>query len=279
MIDSIATPETYGQQRNGVWDYVSPTRLNLWLRCPFAFRLRYIDGIIPPPPPRLFLGKMVHFALELLYRHRQLGIELDLDAIASRLQDAWAEAREEDNVCFDSVAEENALKRQAVVLIGAYLRQVRDDDESAVAVEAHLEAPLVDPDTGEDFGIPLVGVVDLISDTPDGPLVVDFKTTARGGRPLDVVHEVQLTSYAYLFRHESQQREAALEIRSLVKTKTPRVEFHRHRRRTDAHFRRLFAVVRAYLDDLDSGRFIIRPGLACNMCEFRDTLCLDSLKV
>ena len=32
-----------------------------------------------------------------------------------------------------------------------------------------------------------------------------------------------------------------------------------HPARTDAHFRRLFAVIRAYLDDLDCGRFIFRP--------------------
>ena len=152
------------------------------------------------------------------------------------------------------------------------------DPETTIAVESRLEAPLVDPDTGEDLGIPLLGIVDLITNTTDGPLVVDFKTTARGGRPLDVVNEVQLSSYAYLFRHVSQQQEAALEIRGIVKTKTPRVEFHRHPPRTDAHFRRLFAVIRAYLDDLDSGRFIFRPNLNCNWCEFRETHCRDSLK-
>ncbi len=271
--------QTRAQQRNGVWDYVSPSRLNLWLRCPLAFKLRYIDGIISPTTPSLFLGKMVHFGLEIFYRHRQLGIDLDLDAIASRLHDAWAAAIEDDNISFDSAADENALKRQAVNLIGAYLAHVGEEEETTIAVEAHLEAPLVDPDTGEDLGIPLVGIVDLITDTAGGPLVVDFKTTARGGRPLDVMHEINLTSYAYLFREVSQQEEAALEIRGLVKTKTPRVEFHRHDARTGAHFRRLFAVIRAYLDDLDSGRFIFRPSLGCNLCEFRETHCRDSLEV
>ena len=166
-----------------------------------------------------------------------------------------------------------------MALIGAYLGHMDNEDESTLAVEAHLEAPLVNRETGEDLGIPLLGVVDLITDTADGPLVVDFKTSARGGRPLDVMHEIQLTSYAYLFRHVSQQEEAALEIRGLVKTKTPRVEFHRHEARTDAHFRRLFAVIRAYLDDLDSGRFIFRPSLGCNVCDFRETHCRDSLEV
>ena len=32
-----------------------------------------------------------------------------------------------------------------------------------------------------------------------------------------------------------------LEIRSLIKTKVPKIEFHRYPARTDAHFGRLFA--------------------------------------
>jgi hypothetical protein len=37
-------------------------------------------------------------------------------------------------------------------------------------VEAALESPLVDPMTGEDLGIHLVGIVDLILDGRGGPI-------------------------------------------------------------------------------------------------------------
>jgi len=43
--------------------------------------------------------------------------------------------------------------------------------------------------------------------------------------------------------------------------------------RSDTHFRRLFGVIREYLDALDSGRFNFRPGWGCAMCEHRDTHC------
>ena len=40
------TNQTIPRERaGGVWDYVSASRLNLWLRCPLAFKLRYIDGV------------------------------------------------------------------------------------------------------------------------------------------------------------------------------------------------------------------------------------------
>ena len=60
---------------------------------------------------------------------------------------------------------------------------------------------------------------------------------------------------------------------SLVKTKVPQVHFHRYPARNEQHFGRLFAVIRAYLDDLDSGRFVFRPGMGCSWCDFRETLC------
>ena len=57
-----------------VWAYISPSRLNLWLKCPLAFKLKYIDGIRQKTSPAFFLGKVVHAALECHYRHRQLGV-------------------------------------------------------------------------------------------------------------------------------------------------------------------------------------------------------------
>ena len=75
------------------------------------------------------------------------------------------------------------------------------------------------------------------------------------------------------FRHVQRWPEAGLEIRSLIKTKLPKVEFHSYPARTDTHFRRLFSVVREYLDALDSGRFNFRPGFGCQMCDFAHTHC------
>ena len=136
-----------------------------------------------------------------------------------------------------------------------------------------MEQPLVDPFTGEDLGIPLLGIVDLILDKPDGAQIIDFKTSARGGTPSEISHEVQLSSYAYLFRRLDGRQEAGLEIRSLIKTKTPKIEFHAYPAREERHLRRLFAIIREYLDSLDAGRFNYRPGWGCSMCDLRDGPC------
>ena len=211
----------------GVWDYISPSRLNLWLKCPLAFRLRYIDGIRSPTTPSLFLGKRVHEGLEVYYRHRQLGMTLDPQDVTQQLLTRWAEAVAEDEMQFGSANEEASLKRQAVDLVTAYLKQLPAAEPRPLAVETTLETPLIDPVSGEHLGIPLLGVVDLVVDLKDGPLIADFKTAARSTAPLEVTHEVQLTSYAYLFRQVTGQTEAGLQIRSLIKTKVPKIEFHK----------------------------------------------------
>lgn len=258
---------------DGIWDYVSPSRLNLWLKCPLAFNLRYVDRIRLPPSPALFLGKRVHDALELFYRHRQLDAALPVEAVIQLIADAWEEAVEADCMQFASVAAEQALKQQAAGLVGMYLSLLADAYEIPLAVETTLQEPLVDPASGEDLGISLLGVLDLILDDRDGPLICDFKTAAKSAAPFEVTHEIQLSCYSYLFRRASGREEGGLEIRSLIKTKTPKLDFHCCEPRDERHFRRLFAAIRAYLDDLDRGQYVFRPGLGCGMCEYRDDHC------
>ena len=117
--------------------------------------------------------------------------------------------------------------------------------------------------------MPLVGVIDLVLDDEAGPLIVDFKTAARSSEPMEISHEIQLSSYAWLYRQITGTKEAGIAIRSLIKTKVPKCEFHPYPARSDDHFRRLFAVIREYLDALDSGKFNYRPGWGCGMCDYR----------
>ena len=273
MSTDLLTCKPAHERQGGAWSYVSPSRLGLWIRCPLAFRFRYLDGIKTPTTPSLFVGKMCHSGLEVFYRHRQLDVTLDAEDVAKRMVDGWDETVAEEGMRFENEADEMKAKLQAVDLVAAYLAHVPKDEPRPLAVEATMESPLVDPLTGEGFGIPLLGIVDLVLGGQDGPVIADFKTAARGGTPVEIMHEIQLSSYAYLFRRLDGRAEAGLEIRSLIKTKIPRIEFHRYEARGDAHFKRLFGVIREYLDALDSGRFNFRPGWGCSMCDHRETHC------
>ena len=257
----------------GVWDYVSASRLNLWLKCPLAFKLRYIDGIVTPPSPAMFVGRMVHRGLEYLYRCRQLECGIGVAELARHVAETWDVAAAAEQVRFESLANELACQRQAIDLVSAYSQQLSRDEPRVLAVEVVHEAPLVDPETGEDVGIPLVGVIDLVLEGEAGPLIVDFKTAARATPPLEISHEIQIGAYAYLLRRSMKKCEAGVEIRQLVKSRVPQIHFYRYKSRSDVHFRRLFAVIRAYLQDLRQQRHVFRPSLSCQLCEYRETHC------
>ncbi|MCB9925567.1 MAG: PD-(D/E)XK nuclease family protein [Planctomycetaceae bacterium] len=275
MISTAPDRNKGGERSRDVWSYISPSRLNTWLKCPVAFKLRYIDGIRSPTTPSLFLGKVVHAGLECFYRHRQVGMHLDSGDVIQRLEDCWEALLSEDCMTFVSTDDEDKLKQQAAGLVHAYLDQLGDEPVPA-AVETTLQEPLVDPFTAEDLGIPLLGVVDLIVPGDSSSVVVDFKTSGRSGPPCEKVHEVQLSAYSYLYRATTQQAESGLQIRSLIKTKTPKIEYREYPARTESQLRRFFQIVRAYLDDLDRGRFLHRPGFGCTMCEFNDGTCDES---
>ncbi len=168
---------------------------------------------------------------------------------------------------FDDDVHERKCRQQVHDLTTAYLSEINIVEEKPGAIEKRFEVPLIDPSTGEDLGIPLVGIVDLVLDGMDGPVIVDFKTAASASSSCQVQHEVQLTAYAYLVREVFGRDESALEIRQLVKTKTPKIVVHRFPPRTDEHFRRFFGVVREYLDSLDRGVFNYRSGFGCMMCD------------
>jgi hypothetical protein len=170
-------------------------------------------------------------------------------------------------------ADEVAARQQSLDLGRVYLQQLPSGEPRPLAVETVLEAPLLDPVSGQSLGIPLVGVIDLVLPGADGAIITDFKTPARGGELLEITHEIQLGCYSNLFRQTSPLPEEALEIRNLVKTKTPRVENHRYGPRSPAHYLRLFTVLRDYLDALEAGTYHIRPSHLCAACEFVSSHC------
>jgi CRISPR/Cas system-associated exonuclease Cas4 (RecB family) len=272
-VSPLASPTC--EDRPRLFDYISPTRLNTWLSCPLKFKIRYLEGLKEPTSPSLFLGKRVHGGLEFYYRRLQDGHNVATSEVVQRMVDTWDDAVADEGMHFDSSGEENATRQQAIGLVQTYLEQLDSTEGFPVAVESRLDCPLVDPDLGEDLGIALLGIVDLVIQLPEGPVVVDFKTAARSTAPLDITHEIQLSCYAYAFRHVFGETERELQIRSLIKTKTPKVEVHRYSPRDETHFRRLFAVIHAYLDDLQMNRFVYRPGWTCSMCSFRDTYCRE----
>ena len=139
MSTDLLTRDLLAERGGGVWDYISPSRLNTWLGCPLKFKLKYIDGIHTATSTNMFIGRICHAAMECHYRHRQLGITLEPADILRRLVESWGQAVVDDAVTFDSVADEDASRKQAVDLVAAYFAVLPNDEPKPLAVEAAVE--------------------------------------------------------------------------------------------------------------------------------------------
>ena len=259
-----------------IWGYVSPSRLNLWMKCPLAFRRRYLDGIETPTSPSLFVGKATHDVLDSVYRCAMVGAYTTADDVPQFVDDAWNRIMQLEPCMFDDADHETKCRNQVGDLVKAYLAEIDITAEKPLLVEHKFETPLYDPSNGEDIGIPLVGVVDLVLDGENGPVIIDFKTSASASSNCELTHEIQLTAYAYLVRAFYGFDESELQVRQLVKTKVPKIVTHRFPPRSDEHFERFFGLIREYLGALDRQVFNYRPSWNCSLCD-HSNLCVQSL--
>jgi len=239
------------------------------------FKLKYVEGVARPMTAGELVGRMVYAGLEHYYRQKQASEPLGPAELTQNAHERWNAAVLASGVRFASAVEEQAARQQSLNLLSTYLNRVPPVEPRPMEVKRYLQAPLIDPESGEDLGLPLVGTLDLLVPEANGPLIVTFKVVARNNPQLETVAEIQLACLAYLLRNAYGLPETGLEICHLVKTKVPQVVWHRYAPREQIHFRRLFAVIRAYLDSLESRRFVFRPDLGCSWCDYRDGACAD----
>lgn len=68
----------------------------------------------------MFLGKRVHQGLEIFYRHRQFGIQLEPDDVVRRMNDSWDAVVADEDVTFKSAADAESLKAKAGDLVAVF---------------------------------------------------------------------------------------------------------------------------------------------------------------
>lgn len=256
---------------------ITPAQLQAWIQCPLSYCLRHVQGHMPPTSPAMFLGTVVRTALCHLHAVERDHLYLDMDDIHCYVQEQWASLAVRDEVHFSSASEERVLQQQALSLLATYLDHREWEETPARVVAQPVMAPLTVSDSSARVSIYLTGTLDLVVVGPTGPVLVDFRTSSRSASPGEVQEEIRLACQAHLFRHWSGAQEAGQETRRLIKTKTPQLQIQRWPARADIHFRRLEAVVRAFLADDLTGQFIYRPSLACSWCDHRDSTCRDWL--
>jgi putative RecB family exonuclease len=244
----------------GLQNTVSASRLTLFLQCRLKFFYRYVLKLKKPKTPSLHVGSTVHSVLKAWNKARWLQQPLSLKEVHQTFLNTWADTTEGPVRWEDG--EEEADKTTGWKLCDTYLREshvpanVKPD-----AVEVTIEADL------QQHGLPrLIGILDLVQQRR----IIDYKTSATTPNPEKVAHttEIQTSAYAILYRHNTGNKEAGIQLHHLVKLKNPKVVITRLPAMSSQQQLRLFRQMEAYLDGLARQHFIPSPGMHCASCEF-----------
>jgi len=217
--------------------YLSYSQLSLYLECPLKYRFRYIDEIKSEGiSSAMAFGKAIHEALAQFYREAMDGVPFSLSGFLNAFAEAW-----EDECARGDVVYKEGETFESFLALGQTLLRLFASERlpimRVIAVEVPFEFNLENPETGEEFPIPIKGIIDLIEEDDNGTLwVVDHKTAARAFSEQQLNADLQLMIYAAAVEQLDmvEGREKRYRFDVLTKTKKPK-----------------FLQYRLYKDDLD----------------------------
>ncbi len=191
--------------------HISPSQVNMYLRCPAQYYFRYVEGVILPPKAAMTRGKAVHHSIETNYKQK---IESHEDLPLSDVLDVAATAFEieAEHTEWEPDETPGSVKDETIQLAGLYHTAIAPTVQP-VCVEARAEIPL------EGTEKTLLGFIDVID---SGGFIRDTKTSRRAPGADEAERSLQLTAYCLAFRYLTGEREAGVKLDYLVHTKTPK---------------------------------------------------------
>ena len=247
--------------------YLSYSQMALYLECPLRYKLRYLEegGYGDEPvPASLAFGKAIHRALAQFYTDVMEGRAFNLLRFLGTFADTWQEEVEDKEIIYNAGEDFDSLLEQGREMLRVYARMAHP--MKVIAVEVPFEFKLEHPRTGEEFHIPIKGIIDLIEEDESGTLwIVDHKTAGRAYSEQQIAGDLQMLIYAAAVKQLDvvEGREALLRLDVLLKTKTP--QFLQYRMQRDDRDRiRLFKIVEGIYRAIEAEAFYPRCCIYCH---------------
>jgi len=235
---------------------ISPSALDMYLRCGEQYRRAYILKDKQPPGVAMIKGGSVHKAAEVNFRqkivsHEDLNVA-DLQEVAAAHVDTTIAGEglmlSPDEESRGMAKVKGELVDRAVVLTGVFRREVAPTVQPVLVEEfVRIELPRHTHD--------LNGRLDVVD---DGNRVRDIKTSGRRKSQDDVDRSDQLTYYAAAASRKMGKPITDVVLDVLVDTKTPAVQ-RLTSTRTDADKRVFLAKLTTVMDAINKGVFPPAP--------------------
>lgn len=172
-------------------DYLSPTQIGMYQRCPRQYRFRYVLGVKRPPGVALVEGKAHHAALQMNNRHKiDTGADLPMknvsEAFCDRFSDESSEVEDWEGEKADAVIDRGRK------LLKQYL------EGFALKYRPEIVEHRLFFDVG---GVPVLGYLDtagrLTGPGRSGKTVIDYKVSGRKRSKDELEGSPQLSFYGW----------------------------------------------------------------------------------
>ncbi len=243
-------------------EYLSSSRINLYLNCSLKYKFHYIDKLPKPfTSSALVFGSAIHSAISWLHKQEMNGNGVTLEKLYKILDADWYVQKYDNTIRF-----KNGEMEMSLLSMG---RQIRDlyfasPIKEVKGSEVPFSVPLKDPTNGQHLGVNLDGFFDLIEadDT-----IVEFKTSAQTMYQEDVDDHLQLTAYSYAYEMLYGKPPKVLKIINFTKHKKPKMLVFETWRDESDH-KRFFSLAGKVLEGVNHNIFFPRKTFMCGDCEY-----------
>ena len=228
--------------------HLSYSRLQKYLTCPEQYRLYYIEKLrAMVENASLVFGSVMHLALAEYFRRQ-------IDPARTFLQD-W-DVLNDVQLRFSQKESWQKLRDIGQGLLEKFLRDEAPKIGQVFSVERIFELGV------SNLNLPFVSVIDLVAEMDGKRTLIEFKTAASDVEHYEVDLLDQVTAYK-LAEPDVQQ----IAVCVLVKTKAPKIRWHRTDRTPDDVVEYL-EKAETVAHQIEQSVFYKRIGKWCRQCEF-----------
>lgn len=201
-----------GKIEEGKKNYLSHSRMNMYLRCPKQFEFRYMKGLTYRPSGAMTLGGAWHQALEINFNQKkETRQDIKLSDMKEVFSDRFDTKVKEEDVNFED-DKPSEIKDKGLEVTEIHHREIAPKIQPV-----HVEMPFTIPLTEEND---LHGFIDVIDEEE---VIVEHKSAKTTPNDQSMVNDMQLTVYSKAYRKIFGKEEKGIRKDTAVKTKTPKM--------------------------------------------------------
>lgn len=250
-------------------DHFSFSSMTTAQQCLLKWKYHYIDSAAPEfLSSSLLFGIAIHSAVQSAHQTRLNGRQPGIQTVMDAYEKSWKETAGNQDIRFGKNEDAAKLRDMAKSLFGQFMEQVEPGLDRILAIEEQVSLKI------PGMSVPVVGRLDLLTETEDHLIVVDHKTARNSFTDKVPVAAAQLALYAKAMKPVARQLRKPQKGRFVVfrKLKAPKIEVVdvpiRDTERSGA-----VAMVRSWWRLIEvaskASAFPKNPGPFCKACEYR----------